>query len=240
MAKILVIEDAVDVLENVLEMLECEEFESYGASSGAEGIAKAKELRPDLIICDVMMPKVDGYQVLIALQDDPTTATIPFVFLSANAALKDIRRGMNLGALDYLTKPFEVRGLLQVVRSRLEIADRVKRLMREREETVRRQMLREIPDSFGNLLNAIIGSLHIAESENENIAKLCDQLIPKMEVLIETESKEKADLFKNMVKAHEVIKLSCSEQSKSLNDGLEASGKFYSLLQSLFRSIERI
>ncbi len=241
MTRILVIEDEAVILENILDLLEAEGFEVYGALNGTEGIRLAKERHPDLIISDVMMPGIDGYDVLETLQNDPATAIIPFIFLSANAALKDIRKGMNLGALDYLTKPFSRIDLLSAVRSRVEIADRVKGLMSERESMIRRQMLREIPDSFSNLLNNVMGSFHAAELENESIVKLFDQLIPKINILIDCSNNDtEIQLFKSILKVLQAAKIGCEEQSKHLSDGLTASGNFYSLLQSLFRSLEKI
>jgi CheY-like chemotaxis protein len=83
------------------------------------GIEKARELKPDLIVCDIMMPELDGYGVLYSLSKNPETAVIPFIFLSAKADKTDIRRGMTLGADDYITKPFDDMDLLQAVESRL-------------------------------------------------------------------------------------------------------------------------
>lgn len=118
MKKILVIEDEPPVRANILELLEAEEFEAVGAENGFIGALWAQEHLPDLIICDVMMPEVDGYEVLSALRQVPTTATIPFIFLTAMADKADIRQGMDLGADDYLTKPFTRAELLGAVASR--------------------------------------------------------------------------------------------------------------------------
>ncbi|WP_295619152.1 response regulator [Chamaesiphon sp. GL140_3_metabinner_50] len=84
------------------------------------GVQLAQEHHPDLIICDVMMPELDGYDVLIALRQDPSTIKIPFIFLSAKAAKDDFRKGMSLGADDYLTKPFTPRDLREAISIRLE------------------------------------------------------------------------------------------------------------------------
>ncbi|KJH70779.1 response regulator [Aliterella atlantica] len=118
MKKILVIEDEPPVRANILELLEAEEFEAVGAENGFIGAIWAQEHLPDLIICDVMMPEVDGYEVLSALRQVPTTATIPFIFLTAMADKADIRQGMDLGADDYLTKPFTRAELLGAIYSR--------------------------------------------------------------------------------------------------------------------------
>ncbi|KAM3099153.1 putative bifunctional diguanylate cyclase/phosphodiesterase [Phormidesmis sp. 146-35] len=119
MATILVIEDEDIILDNLLEILELEGFQSIGAEHGAAGIAKAKAYRPDIILCDIRMPELDGYGVLEGLRQDPDTATIPVIFLSAKGDRSDVRRGMNLGADDYLTKPCAIADLLEAIQSRL-------------------------------------------------------------------------------------------------------------------------
>jgi CheY-like chemotaxis protein len=119
MKKLLLIEDDVTVRENTSELLELSNYEVITASNGKLGIAKAKEHLPDIIVCDIMMPEVDGYGVLEALCKDPDMINIPFIFLSAKTEHKDIRKGMDLGADDYLTKPFEEEELLSAIESRL-------------------------------------------------------------------------------------------------------------------------
>lgn len=101
-------------------MLELENFEVVAAENGRMGLERAQAAKPDLVICDIMMPGVDGYSVLHALREAPETATIPFIFLTAREERFDQRRGMNLGADDYLTKPVELEDLLAAIRARLE------------------------------------------------------------------------------------------------------------------------
>jgi EAL domain-containing protein (putative c-di-GMP-specific phosphodiesterase class I) len=120
MTKILVIEDEDSVRDNLLDMLEAEDFETLAAANGRIGIQLAISEVPDLILCDLMMPEVDGFSVLTTLRQDSTTAGIPFIFLSAKSARGDIRQGMDLGADDYLTKPFTRAELLSAIISRLE------------------------------------------------------------------------------------------------------------------------
>jgi diguanylate cyclase (GGDEF)-like protein len=120
MTKILVIEDEQPVRENILDLLDAEGFDAIGAENGRIGVQLALQSVPDLVICDVMMPEVDGYGVLNALRQDPITATIPFIFLTAKAAKADLRQGMNLGADDYLTKPFTIAELLGAIATRLQ------------------------------------------------------------------------------------------------------------------------
>jgi diguanylate cyclase len=117
--KILVIEDETPIRTNILKILNFKGFETVGAEDGEVGIEQAKRHLPDLIICDIMMPQVDGYGVLYALRQDPETAAIPLIFLTAKAERSDLRQGMNLGADDYLTKPFSSAELLEAVSARL-------------------------------------------------------------------------------------------------------------------------
>lgn len=119
MKKIVLIEDNADVRETTADILELADYEVITAESGKQGIEKATEHQPDLIICDIMMPGLDGYGVLHILSKKPDTASIPFIFLTAKAEKEDVRKGMNLGADDYLTKPFEEIELLHAVESRL-------------------------------------------------------------------------------------------------------------------------
>jgi diguanylate cyclase (GGDEF)-like protein len=119
MKKILVIEDEDFVRENILELLDVEGFEAIGAENGQVGVNLAKGIIPDLILCDVMMPGLDGYGVLRAIRQDALTASIPFIFLTAKAAKADFRQGMELGADDYITKPFTRAELLGAITSRL-------------------------------------------------------------------------------------------------------------------------
>lgn len=120
MLKILVIEDNLHIRQILLKMLEIENFEAIGAEDGQVGVQLARKHKPDLIICDILMPKLDGYGVLTELQQDPKTALIPFIFMSALADRKDFRKGMELGADDYLTKPCRPDELLSAIASRLE------------------------------------------------------------------------------------------------------------------------
>ena len=120
MKRILVIEDETQVRENIQQILEFSDFEVISAAEGNSGLKLAKIHTPDLIICDIMMPGMDGYSVLKALRQELTTETIPVIFLTPKADRADLRQGMELGADDYLTKPFENSELLRAVKSRLE------------------------------------------------------------------------------------------------------------------------
>jgi CRP-like cAMP-binding protein len=116
---ILLIEDNPEVAENISTILRLAKYEVIHAGNGREGVEMAKSQHPDLIICDIMMPELDGYGVIHILSQDDSTAGIPFIFLSAKANKEDFRTGMNFGADDYITKPFEGYDLLKIVDVRL-------------------------------------------------------------------------------------------------------------------------
>ncbi len=125
--KILVIEDNSEVRENLEEILELSGYEVLLAEDGKVGVEIALNEQPDLILCDVMMPRLDGFGVLNILSKKSQTADIPFIFLTAKAEKSDFRRGMNLGADDYITKPFYKDELLSVLETRLEKAEQLRK-----------------------------------------------------------------------------------------------------------------
>jgi CRP-like cAMP-binding protein/CheY-like chemotaxis protein len=120
---VLIIEDNNDIRENIVEILELADFQVYQANNGKTGIELAVKHKPDIILCDIMMPDLDGYGVLYMLNKNPETAAIPFIFLTAKAERIDLRKGMEMGADDYLTKPFDDIELLGAIESRLKKRD---------------------------------------------------------------------------------------------------------------------
>jgi DNA-binding LytR/AlgR family response regulator len=128
MKKILVIEDDPFIRENIYEVLELNKYKVFTASNGREGLSLAFEIEPDLIICDIMMPKMDGYEVKEALTRNLKTKSIPFIFLTAKAEVKELRYGMALGADDYITKPFEISDLVKSIQIRFEKIEDIKEL----------------------------------------------------------------------------------------------------------------
>jgi DNA-binding response OmpR family regulator len=127
MKKILVIEDNPEVRENLEEILELSGYEVLTAEDGKIGVEIALREMPDLVLCDVMMPRLDGFGVLNILSKKSSTADIPFVFLTAKTEKSDFRRGMNLGADDYITKPFYKDELLAVIETRLRKSEQIRR-----------------------------------------------------------------------------------------------------------------
>src|SRR5258708_19840274 len=115
MKKILVIEDEPEMRRNITALLRYKEYQPIAAENGRLGVELARREKPDLILCDVMMPELDGHGVLRALQADAKLALIPFIFLTAKGEKEDLRSGMNLGADDYLTKPVANNELVQAI-----------------------------------------------------------------------------------------------------------------------------
>lgn len=127
MKTILLIEDNTDVRENTAEILTLAQYKVITAINGKEGVELAKKEKPHLIICDIMMPVLDGHGVLHLLSKNEETAGIPFIFLTAKAERSDFRKGMEMGADDYLTKPFDDVELLNAIESRLKKSDILKK-----------------------------------------------------------------------------------------------------------------
>jgi CheY-like chemotaxis protein/CRP-like cAMP-binding protein len=127
MKKILVIEDNKNILENIAEILELSNYNVITALDGKSGIEQALKDKPDLILCDIMMPELDGYGVLHIVQQNPDLEQIPFIFLTARTEQTEIRRGMSMGADDYVTKPFEPTDLLKTIEKRLKKAELIRK-----------------------------------------------------------------------------------------------------------------
>ncbi|HPT04944.1 MAG TPA: response regulator transcription factor [Bacteroidales bacterium] len=162
MKKILIIEDDKTLRENSALFLKMNGFETITACDGSEGIHLAIEHLPDIIICDIVMPKVNGYEVLKSLHNINATSLIPFIFLSGKSEKEDFRAGMQLGADDYLTKPFNYDELLQIIKLRLE---KQEQLLRAAHEINRQQPNSASGETSPNI--EFINSLNISKREIE-------------------------------------------------------------------------
>lgn len=129
MKTILIIEDNEDIRENVAEILTLSDYKVLTAANGKEGIDAAQKKSPDLIICDIMMPGIDGYGVLHVLHKDPSTQNIPFIFLTSKSERSDFRAAMELGADDYITKPFAGNELLNAIEGRFRKVEIMKKTL---------------------------------------------------------------------------------------------------------------
>ncbi|MEG4004643.1 EAL domain-containing response regulator [Microcoleus sp. Pol11C1] len=162
MKKILVIEDEQVIRENILKLLKAEGFDVTGAENGAKGLYAAVSNLPDVIICDVMMPELDGYGVLMALRSNPVTATVPFVFLTGKADRSEMRQGMELGADDYLTKPFTKAELVGAISSRLKKQE----AFAEQYNTLRSpssELIQDAADKLEQIKTSLCGALEREE-----------------------------------------------------------------------------
>ncbi|MFN3201084.1 MAG: response regulator [Bradymonadia bacterium] len=157
MSRILVIEDEEELRELIAQFLQFHDHDVSTAEHGLAGLEAARSTRPDLIISDVMMPKMDGFEVLEALREDQETADIPFLFLTAKADRQDMRRGMELGADDYLTKPFEALELIEAVDRRLARHESFKSRQQEAIDTLHHDLSRMLPHELRTPLSAILG-----------------------------------------------------------------------------------
>lgn len=210
-SKILVIEDTQSVREELKDILGFEGMEVITAENGQEGIDCAKEYSPDLILCDIMMPIKDGFQVFNELQHSVILKDTPFIFLTSLATTQNVRQGMILGVDDYITKPLDIDLLIASINTRLKKAADKKHSEKEKRETLQNSTLQVIPHELSTHLNVIIGSSYIMkESANTiitqeikqfseaifNSAKRIDHTIKKLiyhtqvELLLNDESKK--------------------------------------------------
>lgn len=182
MKKILVIEDEKNIRNRIVDTLELSEepYQVFAAQDGREGLEMARREVPDLIISDVMMPEMDGYEVLKALRAEEPTATIPFIFLSAKADIAHIREGMNLGADDYLPKPFSIDELLSVVSTRLQRQETQERRSQQELDNVRLRIASSLPHEFRTPLSGLIGFSEMLRAyknlDDETITMMLDQI----------------------------------------------------------------
>lgn len=167
MTKILIIEDEEGTREGLCDVLRLKGYEVRAASSGLEGLKTAKAFLPSLIICDVMMPGIDGFKLKEILNLDGDLSTTPFIFLTARSEMENFRQGMNLGAADYLTKPYTVSELLTIIESRLSLHEKIiqkgslKNKIAKAEEGGRKYSDEDI--LFANLANSSPRILKISE-----------------------------------------------------------------------------
>lgn len=169
MNKILVIEDDINVRQNILELLVCEGFSIVEANNGRLGVQLAQEEIPDLILCDVMMPELDGYGVLKALRQQPETAIIPLIFLTARSDKTDFRQGMQMGADDYIVKPFTREELLSAITCRLEKNTTIKNDSQRKLDNLRNSIALSLPHEMRTPLNGILGFSQILIEESDNL-----------------------------------------------------------------------
>ncbi len=167
--KVLVIEDEAPFRKRITRILALEGFQTLEASNGREGVKIALSNLPDVIISDITMPEMDGYEVCKHLRSDPSTALIPFIFLTALSNKTEIRQGMRLGADDYLIKPFDLQELITAVTTRLERNQQFTRRIDDQVEVFRSYVSTTIPHEFRTPLTSIMGFAELLHSEYDTI-----------------------------------------------------------------------
>ncbi len=174
MKTILIIEDDPTVRASIQDCLEEKGFQTLGAASGNHGLQLSQERLPDLVLCDVQMPGLNGYDVLLTLRQSPTTATIPFIFLTAKGHRDDQRHGMDLGADDYLTKPFSPGDLLRAVGSRLDKSAVVKSHVQQQLDQLRQSIALSLPHEFRTPISGILTAAELLRLSADDPVQVLD------------------------------------------------------------------
>jgi CRP-like cAMP-binding protein/CheY-like chemotaxis protein len=204
---VLIIEDNQDIRENTAEILELADYTVYTAENGKKGVEAAITHEPDIILCDIMMPELDGYGVLYMLSKNEKTAHIPFIFLTAKAERADLRKGMEMGADDYLTKPFDDMELLNAIETRLQKRDQVKKNS-------------ENSASLDNLLDEARSARLLTElSENSRVRSY------KKKQNIYTEGDQPMNVY--LVKSGSVRTYMIYQDGREITTGMFAPGEFF-------------
>jgi two-component system, sensor histidine kinase and response regulator len=169
MKKILVIDDAEFILESTSTLLRFEGYHTFIASDGESGVLQALEQKPDLILCDISMPKLDGYGVLDQIRSNSDTSTIPFIFLTAFTEKSNMRLGMEKGADDFLVKPYTRDELIAAIEAQWNKHNLIERQVQEKVEEVGRNITYSLPHEFRTVLNEVIGSAKYLNSSASDI-----------------------------------------------------------------------
>ena len=170
MKKILVIDDAEFILESTSTLLRFEGYEVVTASDGEEGVEKALNEKPDLILCDISMPKMDGYGVLENIRNNGLTSTTPFIFLTAFTEKSNMRAGMEKGADDFLVKPYTRDELIAAIAAQWSKHQLIEKQVQEKVEEVGRSVTYALPHEFRTVLNEVIGSAKYLNSSADDIS----------------------------------------------------------------------
>ncbi|MCK6603430.1 MAG: response regulator [Ignavibacteriaceae bacterium] len=216
MNRILVIEDEDSIRETITDILEAENYEVFSAENGAAGIDLAREVLPDLILCDVMMPGLSGFDVLAQLRKETPTEATPFIFLTARSEKESLREGMNLGADDYLTKPFTIEDLLAAIKARLRFKQKTILNTEKQLEELRLNISFAMPHELNTPIFSIIG---FAESIRGDIDNLSKEEISEMAGYIHSSAKRlKSTIDKFLVYVHLRLLLSNKTELEKLKE----------------------
>lgn len=169
MKTILVIDDAPFILESTKTLLKFEGYEVLTAKDGEEGLEIIFDQKPNLVLCDISMPKLDGYGVLKALRNNPSTARIPFIFLTAFTERQNIRTGMQLGADDFLVKPYSRDELITSINAQIQKSFLQEKVIEEKVQEVSKSITKVLPHEFRTVLNQIMGSAKFLQNNPEKL-----------------------------------------------------------------------
>ena len=193
--KILVIDDDESYREIITLALSMADYNVIEAKNGLDGLAAAKMYYPDLILCDINMPKMNGHELLRTLKEEPDFAGIPFIFFTGNAAPGDLRKGMQMGADDYLTKPFSAEELLTAVETRLTKKKKMQKYFESQFDDIKANIISHLPHEFRTPLNGILGFSQILADQND----LSEDEVKEIGVMILRSGKRLQHLLENMV-----------------------------------------
>jgi len=171
MKKILFIDDNDELRKITLEALDFEGFHAIGANCGQQGIEIAKEQKPDIILCDIMMPEIDGFEVYNRLRQNASTSLTPFIFLTALAEKENIRKGMEHGADDYLIKPFTLQELIQSINARIKKSVEINQQIEVNLDELRQRVISHLPHELLTPLNGILGFADLLSTEIYSFSK---------------------------------------------------------------------
>lgn len=208
MKHILVIEDDPNSRQMAQVVLEQAGYETSVAENGQRGLELTKALRPDLILSDIMMDVMDGYSFLEALRREPTTATIPVILMTGLSSRESMRKGMNLGADDYLAKPISVPDLLQSVRTRLAKHKTIVAKAEAKLETIRKSLHQNLPHELNTPLSTLLGVSHLLRLEGPDLAR---EEVVEMAGWIHNSALRLQHLFENFLFLHHLDTLTAGD-----------------------------
>jgi DNA-binding response OmpR family regulator len=171
MKKILFIDDNINLREEISEALGFAGYDVLSVSNGFEGIEIAKTKKPDLILCDILMPELDGFEVYKQLKENESTSLIPFIFLTALSEQDEVRKGMDLGIDDYIIKPILLQDLLKVIDIRLQKSIKINNRIQTQFNELKEEVIQALPHELLTHLNGIPGFADRIKDQTESISK---------------------------------------------------------------------
>ena len=235
--KILVIEDELNIRESLAELLELKDYDVITAENGQEGIIRAIQHLPNLIICDVMMPVFDGYQVLSLVRKNKNLANTPFLFLTAKASKEEIREGMSLGADDYLTKPFTSKELFSAIETRLSRSSDQDKELNRKLKVFSSQFS---ATSYHEINTPLTGVISTSQFLKENWREMKPNEVQEMLEIIVNSGNRLHRTFNNSLLGNQIMMARLSKDEKQLAVFAEGETQHPNeLLQDVARTVAR-